>query len=338
MTIRPKYQVFISSTYNDLQKERAAVTWAVLSARHIPAGMENFSATDDRGWQTIKSVIDRSDYYVLILAGRYGSVDADGISWTEREYRYAKEIGVPILAFFRTKGSITADLMEENKDGAMKLKKFTKTVKENHLCQEWTTEESLVSAVVHALRNHIDDDEDAGHSRPGWYRGNQIAGPEALEEFARLSSENSRLQSELERFKQMTDSSTQLELVDHDDSPILEDAIISRTLFVPHPDITTLLDLNNHRRKIYYLPKMLICELNLGIRNVGTKLVEHVTIDLNLESVIGFECGWKGNEVAKAKSRLVSATVNSEVRATFPIFAEYRGPESLKGTSINHDF
>jgi hypothetical protein len=65
---RPKYQVFISSTYADLREEREAVTWAILTARHIPVGMEAFTATDDRGWQTIKSVIDRSDYYVLILA------------------------------------------------------------------------------------------------------------------------------------------------------------------------------------------------------------------------------------------------------------------------------
>jgi hypothetical protein len=82
---RPKYQVFISSTQGDLRDEREAVTWAVLSARHIPAGMENFTATDDRGWQTIRSVIDRSDYYVLLIAGRYGSVTGDGKSWTEKE-------------------------------------------------------------------------------------------------------------------------------------------------------------------------------------------------------------------------------------------------------------
>jgi hypothetical protein len=97
MRARPKYQVFISSTYGDLREEREAVTWIVLSARHIPAGMENFTATDDRGWQTIKSVIDRSDYYVLILAGRYGSVDSDGQSWTEKEYQYATSKGIPVL-------------------------------------------------------------------------------------------------------------------------------------------------------------------------------------------------------------------------------------------------
>ena len=38
-------------------------------------------------------MIDECDYYVVILAGRYGSVDADGISFTEKEYRYALDQG-----------------------------------------------------------------------------------------------------------------------------------------------------------------------------------------------------------------------------------------------------
>lgn len=62
---RPKYQIFVSSTYTDLHEERREVTWAILKARHIPVGMENFPATDDRGWKTIKRLIDLSDYYVV---------------------------------------------------------------------------------------------------------------------------------------------------------------------------------------------------------------------------------------------------------------------------------
>jgi hypothetical protein len=35
----------------------------------------------------------------LIVGGRYGSVDETGISFTEREYDYAYEKGLHILAF-----------------------------------------------------------------------------------------------------------------------------------------------------------------------------------------------------------------------------------------------
>jgi Domain of unknown function (DUF4062) len=73
--IRPKYQVFVSSTFVDLRAEREAVTWEILKAGHVPVGMENFSAYDDRGWKVINRTLETSDYYVLILAGRYGSSD-----------------------------------------------------------------------------------------------------------------------------------------------------------------------------------------------------------------------------------------------------------------------
>jgi hypothetical protein len=140
MQPRPKYQVFISSTYGDLRDEREAVTWAILSARHIPAGMENFTATDDRGWETIKSVIDRSDYYVLILAGRYGSVYRRGKSWTEKEYEYAVLRNIPVLAFIRAKRSIRADAMDEDSGLRAKLEGFKRKVRDRHLCREWTRE------------------------------------------------------------------------------------------------------------------------------------------------------------------------------------------------------
>ena len=53
-----KYQVFISSTYSDLLKERKQVLDILLMADCIPAGMENFVATDDEQFSVIKKVID----------------------------------------------------------------------------------------------------------------------------------------------------------------------------------------------------------------------------------------------------------------------------------------
>ena len=175
MQPRPKYQVFISSTYGDLRDEREAVTWAILSARHIPAGMENFTATDDRGWETIKSVIDRSDYYVLILAGRYGSVYRRGKSWTEKEYEYAVLRNIPVLAFIRAKRSIRADAMDEDSGLRAKLEGFKRKVRDRHLCREWDERADLVAEVSNALSNHIRDDEQGGRQRPGWYRGDELS-------------------------------------------------------------------------------------------------------------------------------------------------------------------
>lgn len=38
-----KFQVFVSSTYSDLRNERQACVQAILTAGHIPAGIELFS-------------------------------------------------------------------------------------------------------------------------------------------------------------------------------------------------------------------------------------------------------------------------------------------------------
>ena len=67
-----KFQIFISSTYEDLIEERRAVQDAILSMYHFPVGMELFGATSDDQWKVIQDTIDSSDYYVLIIAHRYG--------------------------------------------------------------------------------------------------------------------------------------------------------------------------------------------------------------------------------------------------------------------------
>lgn len=190
MRQRPKYQIFISSTYGDLREEREAVTWAVLSARHIPAGMENFTATDDRGWETITSVIDRSDYYVLIIAGRYGSVNTDGVSWTEKEYDYAHDLGIPILAFVRAKRCITADSMDDDAELRKNLENFKRKVTQRHLFREWQQQADLVAHVSNALHNQIQDDEDRGRGRPGWYRGDDLPRAEKLDADVQFSNTN----------------------------------------------------------------------------------------------------------------------------------------------------
>jgi Domain of unknown function (DUF4062) len=67
------YQVFVSSTYSDLQDERKHVSETLAKAGYIPAGTELFPASNQEQLEFIKRVIDRSDYYVVIVAGKYGS-------------------------------------------------------------------------------------------------------------------------------------------------------------------------------------------------------------------------------------------------------------------------
>ena len=125
-----RYQVFVSSTYQDLQEERQEVMQALLELECIPAGMELFPAANQDQWTLIKKVIDDCDYYILISAGRYGSIGPDGVGYTEMEYRYALEKGKPIMAFLhKNPEQISAKNSEANDEGKAKLAAFRQFVK-----------------------------------------------------------------------------------------------------------------------------------------------------------------------------------------------------------------
>jgi hypothetical protein len=131
-----RHQVFISSTYADLKDERAEVTQALLELDCIPAGMELFPATTNGAWELIKGVIDDSDYYCLIVGGRYGSVDAGGISYTEKEYDYAIETNKPLIAFIHKDPDQIANGKTEKTDkGKEKLQLFKTKVESSHHCK-----------------------------------------------------------------------------------------------------------------------------------------------------------------------------------------------------------
>lgn len=105
--MKKRLQVFVSSTYVDLIEERQAAVSAILKSGHIPAGMELFTAGDKSQLEIIKRWIDESDVYMLILGGRYGSVEAEsGVSYTELEYNYAKEAEKPLFAVVITDSAL----------------------------------------------------------------------------------------------------------------------------------------------------------------------------------------------------------------------------------------
>ncbi len=106
--------MFISSTYEDLIVERQAVLGVALENSIIPVGMEQFHSAPASQWDVITKMIDECDGYMLIVAGKYGSIDAtEGISYTEKEYNYAKSKNMPIWVLIREKSAITADKMDK---------------------------------------------------------------------------------------------------------------------------------------------------------------------------------------------------------------------------------
>lgn len=176
-----RHQVFVSSTYLDLIDERRAVIQALLELDCIPAGMEMFPAANEDQWTLIREVIDVSDYYVVVVGGRYGSVSADGISYTEMEYDYAVEKGIPVLGFVHADpGSIPANMTELDAEARAKLDAFRTKVM-TRMVKEYRTPDELASVVSRGLIRAMKQ-----IPRPGWVRGDQAMTDEVRAEIAEL--------------------------------------------------------------------------------------------------------------------------------------------------------
>jgi hypothetical protein len=150
-----KYSVFVSSTYVDLVDERVAVSQALLELGCFPAGMELFPASNEEQWSLIKKAIDDCDYYVVIVAGRYGSTTSGGVSYTEREYDYAVINNIPVLTFVhREPGKIRKDFCEGTEEGQNRLVAFRDKVMSGKTIRQWTGAQELKGHVLSSLSAH----------------------------------------------------------------------------------------------------------------------------------------------------------------------------------------
>lgn len=165
-----RYQVFVSSTFVDLVEERKEVTQAILECNCFPAGMELFPASNKKQWDIIRRVIDESDFYLLIIAGRYGSQgnDDDGnrVSYTEMEFNYAIKTKKPIIALLhRNPDELPLKASEKNVANSKRLEKFREKAKEGRMVSFWDNKHELRTAVITSLHHVIDE-----NSAMGWIR------------------------------------------------------------------------------------------------------------------------------------------------------------------------
>lgn len=167
--MKKKYQVFISSTYEDLKDERMAVMQCLLDNDCIPVGMEQFPASGMSQMEYIMKMLDDCDYYILILAGRYGSLDKDGIGFTEKEFNYAESKGIPIMSFlFRDISKLPLQKCEESDERRKMLGNFCNKVS-TRLVKYFDDIGSLKCEVATSINKCIKD-----YPADGWVRGNEI--------------------------------------------------------------------------------------------------------------------------------------------------------------------
>lgn len=191
--MQKKYQVFISSTFRDLVDERQDTLKSVLDMGHIPSGMEVFPAADIAQFEYIKKIIDECDYYVLIVAARYGSMDEDGVSFTEKEYRYAVGQKKTVLAFIHGElGGVAVDKVDTDRSLQEKLIAFRQEVSRSRLVQFWKSREDLKAKVIISLHKAMSE-----FPALGWMRANAAASEDLLTQVNQLRLENDDLRSRM---------------------------------------------------------------------------------------------------------------------------------------------
>ena len=189
------HSVFISSTYDDLKEERAKVKEILLMHNCFPVGMESFPSTDEENWNFIKRQITEADYYLLILAGRYGSLSDDGVSYTEKEYDYAKERGKPIMAFIHANlDKITGDKLDQTDELKSKRNDFIEKVKKSRRLVKFYNCPNDLSAHVSVSIANIKQT----HPQPGFVRADQMSDPK---KYADLLEENALLKTQITEYK-----------------------------------------------------------------------------------------------------------------------------------------
>ena len=187
-----RYQVFVSSTFEDLREERAAVVEALLELDCIPSGMELFPRGDGDQWSLIRRVIDECDYYIAIIAGRYGSIGADGKSFTQMEYEHAIFRGKPVIAFLRENPSnIPAGKTDQDVALRASLDRFRNLTK-TKLCKYWSSPRDLSGVVSRGIA-YIKQNRPA----VGWVRGDLVPNADAIQEIFRLQHRVSDLEQQL---------------------------------------------------------------------------------------------------------------------------------------------
>lgn len=191
-----RYQIFVSSTYSDLKDERRKVIQTLMEQDCIPAGMELFPAADLDQFEFIKRIIDDCDYYVLIIGARYGSMDANGVSYTEKEYDYAVSKDIPIMAFLHKDiASVPIGKADTEESLRKKLDTFRKKVETGRLVKYWSNADELDALVAKSLPKTI-----KMFPRTGWVRANLQTSAEALHEINLLRKENAQLTAFKEKY------------------------------------------------------------------------------------------------------------------------------------------
>ena len=180
--LNKKLQVFVSSTYVDLINERQKAVEGILRSNIFLLQWNCLSQAIRLRWKIIKEWIKDSDLLLLILGGRYGSIEPNsGKNYTQLEYGFAISCDIPVFAIV-----LNAQFLANKKSGNIELKVYEHEVKNPSIEKYNLFNELVMSNLVSIvedinqistevsliLQEFIRKDESEYHFR-GWVRGKE---------------------------------------------------------------------------------------------------------------------------------------------------------------------
>jgi hypothetical protein len=127
-----KLRIFISSTMDDLENERAVVVQQLKSSNFEPVNAEGILPNGATSWDRISEELEACHVMVLLSGVRYGWIPragplaADNVSVTHGEYNAAKKLGLPVLTFFKELSYRT----DRTSDDAQRREKFRSEIED----------------------------------------------------------------------------------------------------------------------------------------------------------------------------------------------------------------
>jgi len=217
-----------------LLEERQAAVQAILRAGNIPAGMELFSAGNKSQLDTIKKWIEESDIYVLILGGRYGSLETESqLSYTEIEYKYAIELGKPFFALVLNDEMMQIKVKSEGQsvlelDNQDKYRKFKDLVlsKVCRLCKDENEIKLSILESIIDIQNQFE--------LTGWIKGDEIPDNSILlKEIESLRNERDELQKKVLSLETPSKNKTRNDLIGDFSFEEIHTALTSKIITIP---------------------------------------------------------------------------------------------------------
>ncbi|MBI5946291.1 MAG: DUF4062 domain-containing protein [Chloroflexi bacterium] len=162
--INRKYQVFISSTFKNMEKARKAAIAGVSDCNHIPIALENFAPQNTSDLEVIKRAVHDCPIYILILGPTYGAIPTGREkSYTHIEYELAKAAGREVLVFALNWDDIITERQKlhpvqdrEEEKNMEKLTAFWNEVQSGtQFCRQWRMDapEEIRRFVLMALKD-----------------------------------------------------------------------------------------------------------------------------------------------------------------------------------------